>query len=193
MEVKVVCALHKSFFWFNFALSLIIPIDLSAPCHKFSQTWRTQMAQKVVLKKYANRRIYDSDKSAYITLQQVSEIIKEGRQVEVIDAQTQEDVTSFILTQIIVEEAKNKKALLPVPLLHLVIQYGDGVLSEFFEKYLEMTIKNYLAYKMAFDEQFRKWLEMGRDFSTLAQRTVPGLAQWKSFMDMFSSVEKKPE
>ncbi len=151
------------------------------------------MAKKVILKKYANRRIYDTDKSAYITLQQVSDIIKDGRQVEVIDAQTQEDVTSFILTQIIVEEAKNNKTLLPVPLLHLVIQYGDGILSEFFEKYLEMTIRNYLAYKTAFDEQFRKWLEMGRDFSTLAHKTVPGLAQWKSFMDMFSTVEKKAE
>lgn len=151
------------------------------------------MNQKVRLKKYANRRIYDTDRSAYITLQQVADIIKSGRQVEVIDAQTQEDVTSFILTQIIVEEAKNKKALLPVPLLHLVIQYGDGVLSEFFEKYLELSIKNYLAYKTAFDDQFKKWLEMGKDFSTLAQKNVPGLLQWKSFLDMFASSEKKPE
>ncbi len=154
--------------------------------------------QKVRLKKYANRRIYDTEKSAYITLQQVCELIRSGRQVEVIDAQTQEDVTAFILTQIIVEEAKNKNSLLPVPLLHLVIQYGGNVLSEFFEKYLELTIQNYLACRSAFDDQFRKWLEMGKDLSSMAQKSMPGLTPWKPFFDLFSppgsgSGEKPPE
>ena len=81
------------------------------------------MAERVLLKKYANRRLYDTEKSVYVTLSQVSDMIKEGRQVKVIDAKTEEDVTAFILTQIIVEEAKNKNSLLPVPLLHLIIEY----------------------------------------------------------------------
>ncbi len=147
--------------------------------------------QKVKLKKYANRRLYDTEKSVYITLQQVCELIQSGRQVEVIDAQTQEDVTAFILTQVIVEEAKNKNTLLPVPLLHLVIQYGGNVLSEFFEKYLELTIQNYLAYRSAFDDQFRKWLEVSKDFSTVAQKTMPGLTPWKPFLDIFSPSGKE--
>ncbi len=103
------------------------------------------MDEKIVLRKYPNRRIYDPEKSAYITLDQVCEIIRRGRQVSVIDARTKEDVTAFILSQIIVEEAKNKNILLPVSFLHLVIQHGN-VLAEFFEKYLELTLKNYLIY-----------------------------------------------
>jgi len=103
------------------------------------------MAEKILLKKYANRRLYDTEKSTHVTLNQVADMIKQGRRVEVIDAKTKEDVTSFILTQIILEETKKKNILLPVPLLHLIIQYGENVLGEFFEKYLEQTIKNYLT------------------------------------------------
>jgi len=150
------------------------------------------MAQKVLFKKYANRRLYDTEKSAYVTLDQVSDLIKNGRQVEVIDAKTQEDVTAFILTRIVMEEGKNRNPLLPVTLLHLVIRYGQNVLSEFFEKYLELTIKNYLSYRAALDEQFGKWLEMGKDLSAFAQKTLPPLTPWESFSDLFSSPGKKP-
>ncbi|MEM5786854.1 MAG: polyhydroxyalkanoate synthesis regulator DNA-binding domain-containing protein [Syntrophobacteraceae bacterium] len=148
--------------------------------------------QKVLLKKYANRRLYDTERSSYVTLQQVSEIIKGGRAVEVVDAQTREDVTAFILTQIIVEEARNNNALLPVPLLHLIIQYGENVLSEFFEKYLELTIQHYLSYRHAFDDQFRKLLEVSKDFSAIAQKTIPSLTPWKPFLDIFSRPEDEP-
>ena len=151
------------------------------------------MAEKIVLKKYANRRIYDPEKSAYITLEQVSELIRAGRQVSVIDARTSEDVTAFILSQIIVEEAKNKNILLPVPFLHLVIQHGENVLREFFEKYLELTIKNYLFYKASFDEQFERWLDVGKDFSTIAQKTLPAATPWESLLDLFLNPGKKAE
>jgi len=148
------------------------------------------MAEKIVLKKYANRRIYDTEKSAYITLDRVSELIRSGRQVLVVDARTEEDVTAFTLSQIIVEEAKNKNILLPAPFLHLVIQYGQNVLGEFFEKYLELTIKNYILYKAAFDEQFKRWLDAGKTFSTAAQKTMPAVTPWESLVDLFFSPEK---
>jgi len=151
------------------------------------------MAEKIVLKKYANRRIYDTEKSAYITLDQVCELIRSGRQVSVIDAKTAEDVTAFTLSQIIVEEAKNKNILLPAPFLHLVIRYGQNVLEEFFEKYLELTIKNYLLYKTAFDEQFKRWLDVGKDISTAAKKTLPAVPQWGSLADLFFSPEKQKE
>ena len=105
------------------------------------------------------------EKSAYVTLNQVADLIRQGRRVEVVDAKSKEDVTASILSQIILEEAKNKNILLPVPVLHLIIQYGDNVLGEFFEKYLQQMIQTYLAHKHAVDDQFKKWLEMGQDFS----------------------------
>jgi polyhydroxyalkanoate synthesis repressor PhaR len=145
------------------------------------------MAGKLLLKKYPNRRLYDTERSAYVTLAQLAEMVKQGRQVEVRDAETKEDVTAFILTQIILEEARKKTFLLPVSFLYLVIRYGENVLSEFFEKYLEQTLKNYLAYKSAMDEQFRKWLELGKDFSAMS-----GLTPFNAFLDLFSG-KKEPE
>jgi polyhydroxyalkanoate synthesis repressor PhaR len=151
------------------------------------------MPDKITLKKYANRRLYDMEKSAYVTLSQVAELIREGRRVEVMDAKSKEDVTASILSQIILEEAKNKNILLPVPVLHLIIQYGDNVLGDFFEKYLQQMIQTYLAHKHAVDDQFKKWLEMGMDFSNMAQESVAALSPFKSFFDQFSSYSKKQE
>ena len=144
------------------------------------------MPDTVKLKKYANRRLYDMEKSEYVTLNQVADLIRKGRQVEIVDAKTKEDVTAFILTQIILEEAKNKNFLLPVPVLHLIIQYGDNILGEFFEKYLQQMIQTYLVHKQAMDENFKKWLEMGLDYSTMA-----GLTPFKSFFDQFSAMADK--
>ncbi len=143
------------------------------------------MPNKVKLKKYANRRLYDMEKSTYVTLNQVTSLIRQGRQVEVVDAKTKEDVTAFILTQIILEEAKRKNFLLPLPVLHLIIQYGDNILGEFFEKYLQQMIQTYLAHKQAVDEQFKKWLEMGLDY----QKTITELTPFKSFFDQFSATK----
>ena len=151
------------------------------------------MPDKITLKKYANRRLYNMEKSTYVTLNEVADFIRQGRRVEVIDAKSKEDVTASILSQIILEEAKNKNILLPVPVLHLIIQYGDNVLGEFFEKYLQQMIQTYLAHKHAVDDQFKKWLEMGQDFSKTAQEAMVGLSPFKSFFEQFSSFSNKQE
>jgi len=143
------------------------------------------MAEKILLKKYANRRLYDTAQSAYVTLAEVADLIKAGNQVKVIDAKSEEDVTSFILSQIIMEKARKKNALLPVSLLHLIIRHGDNVLEEFFDNYLEQTIKNYITYKSAVDEQFRKWLDLGMDLSDMTQKTIAGLSPFKT---MFTNI-----
>ncbi len=145
--------------------------------------------ETVIIKKYSNRRLYDTDKSIYITLSDVSAIIKTGKHIKVVDAKTDEDFTAYILTQIILEEAKNSKTLLPTPLLHLLIQYGDNILSDFFNNHLQQTIANYISQKSSFEDQFRKMLELGEDFSNIAQKTMDGLNPFSNFMDMFSTSE----
>ena len=143
------------------------------------------MADRVVIKKYNNRRLYDTEKNAYVTLAALAETIKKGRQIEVIDAQTKEDVTAFTLTQIVLEEAKSKQFLLPVPLLHLMIRFGETVLSEFFEKYLQQVVRNYLAYKTSVDAQFAKWLDLGAQLSQQAPQIAPPLNPFLGVLDMF--------
>jgi polyhydroxyalkanoate synthesis repressor PhaR len=99
------------------------------------------MENPVILKKYANRRLYDTEQSAYVTLSQVAQLIKEGREVAILDAKTEEDVTAFILTQIILEEAKQNHTLLPVALLHLIIRHGDNLLANFSRNICSRSLK----------------------------------------------------
>jgi len=144
------------------------------------------MSKKILLKKYANRRLYDTERSTCITLRQVADLIREGHRVEVIDAKTDEDVTVFILSQILAEKAKARNALLPTPLLHLIIQHGESVLSEFFDKYLELIIRSYLNTRKALDEEFRNWLQMSRNPSSPAQQKEDPLDSLDSLLELFS-------
>ncbi|NOY68919.1 MAG: transcriptional regulator [Deltaproteobacteria bacterium] len=148
-------------------------------------------SDKIILKKYSNRRLYDTVQSAYVTLNDVSDMVKQGQWVEVTDVKSGEDVTAFTLTQIIMEEAKNKNALLPVPLLHLIIRYGETLLADFFGKYLEKMVRSYLSYKQIADEQFNKWLDIGVSMSGMGsgmglhphEETNPLQSFFKQFMD----------
>jgi polyhydroxyalkanoate synthesis repressor PhaR len=144
------------------------------------------MTDMIVLKKYANRRLYDTQRSAYVTLSEVADIIRQGKTIKAVDAKSKDDVTAFVLTQIMLEEAKNNNALLPVPLLHMIIRYGENVLHEFFENYLEQTISAYVAYKRNADEQFKKWLEVGTDLSGMAHQSMNQLNPFQMFFDQFS-------
>jgi polyhydroxyalkanoate synthesis repressor PhaR len=149
--------------------------------------------KSVVLKKYANRRLYDTEKSVYVTLHDVTAYIRDGLDVSIIDAKTKEDVTAFTLTQIVLEEAKNKNALLPVPLLHLIIRYGNNLLNEFFEKYLHQIFQNFVTHKQSMDGQFQQWIETGLNMSQAAQKSFSGLNPFQPFFDPFDRDQQKDD
>lgn len=149
------------------------------------------MAETIVLKKYANRRLYDTNQSTYVTLDEVAEMVRAGRVVRAVDAKTKEDVTAFVLTQIVLEEARKKKALLPVPLLHMIIRYGDNVLVDFFDNYLEQIVRNYLEYKSTVDEQFKKWLDFGAGMSDLTQKSMTSITPFSTIFNPQSDPTKK--
>ena len=151
------------------------------------------MENTIIIKKYANRRLYDTEKSVYVTLAQLADYIHEGLMVQIIDAKTKEDVTDFILTQIVLEQAKKKKSLLPAPVLHMIIRYGDNLLREFFEKYFFQIFQNFVAHKQAVDTQFQKWLEMGMNRSQAAQKGFTEMNPFHSFFDSFGHGTKKDD
>ena len=148
---------------------------------------------KLILKKYTNRRLYDTEKSIYVTMDYVTDIIRRGRQIQVIDAKTGEEVTSSVLTQIVLEEARKKKYLLPPPLLYLIIQYGENVLTDFFEKYLEQTIRNYLLFRNMADDQFKKWLEYGENYPKMNPQAMAGLSAFKPLFDLFAPPQESQQ
>jgi len=100
----------------------------------------------MLVKKYANRRLYDTDKSRYITLDELAEAIRTGADPQVVDAKTQEDLTQSTLAQIILE-SRGASKLLPVPLLVQLIRMGDDALTEFFGGYMGWALGVYLQAK----------------------------------------------
>lgn len=103
----------------------------------------------VVVKKYANRRLYNTESSAYITLDNLAEMVRKGRDFVVYDAKTGEDITRSVLTQIIVEEEGKGQNLLPTPFLRQLIGLYGGSMQGLVPNYLECAMN-------AFTEQQEK-------------------------------------
>lgn len=97
----------------------------------------------VVIRKYGNRRLYDTAASRYINLDDIAGFIREGKSVQIVDAKTGRDLTRVTLTQIITEDAKNKPTGLPLELLRQLIIASDEVRQEFIMWYLKSAFDTY--------------------------------------------------
>jgi polyhydroxyalkanoate synthesis repressor PhaR len=100
-------------------------------------------AKKIVIKKYANRRLYDTSGSRYINLEDIAARVRNGKDLQVVDAKTGEDLTRVTLTQIIVEDAKGQPTGLPLELLRQLIVASDRVGQEFIMWYLKSAFDAY--------------------------------------------------
>jgi polyhydroxyalkanoate synthesis repressor PhaR len=97
----------------------------------------------VIIKKYGNRRLYDSTNSKYVNLEDIAGFIREGKEVQIVDAKTGRDLTRVTLTQIITEDAKEKPTGLPLELLRQLIVASDEVRQEFMMWYLKSAFDSY--------------------------------------------------
>ncbi len=102
----------------------------------------------VIVKKYSNRRLYDTEASRYITLDELADRVRKGTDVRVIDAATEADLTQATLAQIILE-GRGAAHLLPVPLLLQLIRMQDDAFAEFFGRYLTWALDAYLRTRQA--------------------------------------------
>lgn len=125
----------------------------------------------VIIKKYANRRLYNTDTSSYITLDHLAAMVREGREFKVLDAKTEDDITHSVLTQIIMEEEQRGQAMLPVNFLRqLISMYGDSM-QAVVPGYLEASMEAFRRNQ----EQFRNAVEgaFGNGpFAELAKRNM---------------------
>jgi polyhydroxyalkanoate synthesis repressor PhaR len=117
-------------------------------------TGKRATGNKATIKKYANRRLYDTESSAYITLDRLAAMIREGREFEVVDAKTGEDITRHVLTQIIVDEEARGSTMLPVNFLRQLIGlYGNsmqGMVPQYLEAAMEAFERNQTVMRDAF-------------------------------------------
>ncbi len=97
----------------------------------------------VIIKKYGNRRLYDTTNSRYVNLDDIAALVREGKEVSVIDARTGQDLTRVTLTQIITEDAKDKPTGLPLELLRQLIIASDEVRQEFVMWYLKSAFDTF--------------------------------------------------
>ncbi|WP_150291340.1 polyhydroxyalkanoate synthesis repressor PhaR [Sphingobium estronivorans] len=112
-------------------------------------------SEPVVIKKYANRRLYNTETSSYITLDLLSQMTREGREFVVVDAKTGEDITHNVLTQIIMEEEQRGKNMLPVNFLRqLIAMYGDSMQS-MVPQYLEASMEAFRKNQQQFQEAMK--------------------------------------
>lgn len=108
----------------------------------------------VVIKKYGNRRLYDTSGSRYVNLDDIATLIRNGKNVQVVDARTGEDLTRLTLTQIISEDVKDKPTGLPLELLRQLIVASDRASQEFISWYLNSAMDAYKKVHSAVETRF---------------------------------------
>ena len=94
----------------------------------------------IIIKKYANRRLYNTETSMYVTLDDLAEMVRQNQNFEVVDARTGRDITHQVLTQIIFDEETKGGALMPIKFLRQLIKFYDHSLQSMVPQYLEMTM-----------------------------------------------------
>lgn len=114
------------------------PVRSDAPAD--DQGKAAEQTPPVVVKKYANRRLYNTEASSYVTLDHLAQMVKDGREFVVYDAKTGEDITRQVLTQIIVEEEAKGRNLLPIGFLRQLISFYDDSLQSLVPRYLEYSM-----------------------------------------------------
>ena len=129
-------------------------------------------AKRVTIKKYANRRLYDTESSSYITLDKLAQMIRDGRDFEVVDAKSGEDITHQVLTQIIVEEEAGGSTMLPVNFLRQLIGMYGGKMEAAVPQYLEAAMDMFHKNQEAMREAIGAKLPGPNLFADLARRNM---------------------
>ena len=140
----------------------------------------------VTIKKYANRRLYNTATSSYVTLDYLSQMVKDGIDFTVMDAKSGEDITRSVLTQIIVEEESKGQNLLPIPFLrHLISFYGDS-LQGLVPRYLEHTMHSFARNQEQMRQYMRDSLQGISPFSQFEEVDKQNMTVFENAMKMFS-------
>lgn len=127
----------------------------------------------LIIKRYKNRRLYNTETKSYVSYEDLAKIVREGTDIKVIDSDG-EDVTKAILIQVILEEEKNDKTVLPTDFLFQVLRSKDDTLQDFFKNHLSASFAAYLKTKEEFDNRFRSVLEMAFSAPQTMEKLIPG-------------------
>lgn len=149
-------------------------------------------APPVTIKKYANRRLYNTATSSYVTLDHLAEMVKEGVDFAVYDAKSGEDITRSVLTHIIVEQESKGQNLLPTSFLrHLISFYGDS-LQAVVPKYLEHSMQSFAQNQESMRDYLQETFGNLSPFTTFEEMSRQNMALFESAMNMFTPMGQQP-
>lgn len=109
-----------------------------------------------VIKRYSNRKLYDTQESRYVTLEEIEEMIRGGKEISVVDASNGEDLTSVTLAQIILENERNRRAALPSAFLHQLVKHGEAW-QDFVQRSMRSSLEGVISSQREMDRVFRDW------------------------------------
>ncbi len=109
-----------------------------------------------VIKRYSNRKLYDTQESRYVTLEEIEEMIRAGKEISVVDAASGEDLTSVTLTQIILENERAHRGSLPTGFLHQLIKHGE-VWQDFLQRSMKSSLEGIILNQREMERVFQEW------------------------------------
>lgn len=139
----------------------------------------------ITIKKYANRRLYNTATSSYVTLDYLSEMVKNGEEFAVYDAKSGEDITRSVLTQIIFEEENKGQNMLPITFLRQLISYYGDSLQTFVPSYLEMTMDSFQKNQDAMKSSLSETLGANPGYKMFEDATKKNMQLFEQSMKMW--------
>lgn len=130
--------------------------------------------EQLIIKRYGNRRLYNTETQTYVNYQDLIKLVRDGQDIKVIDSTSKEDVTKAVLIQLILEEEKDKKSILPTPFLFQLLRSREESMQDFFTNHLSASFEAYLKTKEEFDKRFRSMLEMATSAPQMWEKLIPG-------------------
>jgi len=150
------------------------------------------MAPTRIIKKYPNRRLYDTEISSYITIEDVRQLIVDGEEFEVRDAKSGDDLTRSVLLQIIAEHESDGEPVLSTQLLSQIIRFYGDSLQGFMGNYLERSMQMFLDQQQQFRQQMGGLLGQ-TPWAMMNQLTERNMEMWKEFQkNLTGSIGQKP-
>jgi polyhydroxyalkanoate synthesis repressor PhaR len=140
------------------------------------------MTDEHIIKKYANRRLYDTALSRYVTLDDIRRLVIEGRKFRVIDAKTEADITRSILLQIIVEQEEQGNPILGVNLLERIIRFYGDALQGYMGGYLERSLDVFMKQQEIFHKQMASLME-NAPMSAMTEIAQRNMAAWQGMQE----------
>jgi polyhydroxyalkanoate synthesis repressor PhaR len=148
----------------------------------------TAKKDPVVVKKYANRRLYNTETSTYVTLEDLAQMVRSERDFVVFDAKTGDDLTHAVLTQIIVEQESRSggQTLLPIPFLRQLIRFYGDAMERMVPSYLQISMETLTKEQDRFRKQFANAFTPQGAFEAYQEQARKNLAMFEQAMTMFT-------